>query len=129
MTSSKKPFSAHISDHQRHLEDPATVAGVIESAMRPQSPPKLTVHSGRVSVALPVKPSRSALLQSVPKAEEDPPLNELRHFQLAPDNRSPLEFVGKLVARAATIRDGNRKRTWVGIHETQGGKFVVELFK
>jgi hypothetical protein len=108
----------------------ASLARAEEFARRNSKPLKLTVGpNGRHSIELPVKPSRSALLQSVPKAEDDPPLNELRHFQLAPDNRSPLEFVGKLVARAASIRDGNRKRTWIGIHETHGGKFVLELFK
>lgn len=68
-------------------------------------------------------------LPDPPLAEDDPPLNEWRRYRLDPDDRGPVEFVGKLVARAAVVRHRNTMRTWLGLHETRAGKGILRMTK
>jgi hypothetical protein len=64
-----------------------------------------------------------------PVAEDDPPLNEMRRFHLEPDDRGPLEFIGKLIATASVERQEGAVRTWMKLYETRAGKGIIQMKK
>jgi hypothetical protein len=84
------------------------------------SPPtKLTSGDSKVTIQLPVDPP-------IVGPDEDVELNTIHRFRLTPDDGQPVEFVGALIAMAAVER-GETQRTWVGLYQTRGGKFITEI--
>jgi len=120
--------------HSRSLD----VDGVTEPSQQPTETKLLAAADGKLRVTsgpLPT-PTKNSDIWDIPPsdeeppiAEDDPPLNEVRRFHLEPDDRGPLQFIGKMVAYASVERRQSTVRTWMGLYETRGGKGIIQMKK
>ncbi len=114
-------------------ETPSDVARAIAASHKPVTF-QTNDDYGKVQFVPPEKvqfglPEEVQIVPPVPNAEDDPPLNQWRRFRLEPDDRGPLEFVGKLVATGRVVRQRETVATWLGLYETRAGKGILEMFK